>query len=156
MNSVEQLRRIFRQSHTIAVVGLSAEWHRPSFFAAKYMQEHGFRVIPVNPRYAESGTPILGERCYANLLDIADPVDIVDVFRRTEEVLPIAQQALQIGAKCLWQQIGVKNEEADRLARAAGLDSVVDRCVKIEYARLFGGLNLVGVDTRIISAKRPR
>lgn len=156
MNSVEQLRRIFRQSHTIAVVGLSAEWHRPSFFAAKYMQEHGFRVIPVNPRYAESGTPILGERCYANLLDIADPVDIVDVFRRTEQVLPIARQALQIGAKCLWQQIGVKNEEVDRLARAAGLDSVMNRCVKIEYARLFGGLNLVGVDTRIISAKRPR
>jgi len=156
VNSVEQLRGIFKQSRTIAVVGLSAEWHRPSFFAAKYMQEHGFRVIPVNPRYAESGTPILGERCYASLLDIAEPVDIVDVFRRTEEVLPIAQQALQIGAKCLWQQIGVKNEEADRLARAAGLDSVVDRCVKIEYARLFGGLNLVGVDTRIISAKRPR
>jgi len=156
VNSVEQLRRIFRQSHTIAVVGLSAEWHRPSFFAAKYMQEHGFRVIPVNPRYAESGTPILGERCYANLLDIADPVDIVDVFRRTEQVLPIARQALQIGAKCLWQQIGVKNEEVDRLARAAGLDSVMNRCVKIEYARLFGGLNLVGVDTRIISAKRPR
>ena len=156
MNSVEQLRRIFRQSHTIAVVGLSAEWHRPSFFAAKYMQEHGFRVIPVNPRYATSSTPILGESCYASLLDIPDPVDIVDVFRRTEEVLPIAQQALQIGAKCLWQQIGVKNEEADRLARAAGLDSVMDRCVKIEYARLFGGLNLVGVDTKIISAKRPR
>ena len=156
MNRVEQLRTIFKQSRTIAVVGLSAEWHRPSFFAAKYMQAHGYRVIPVNPRYAASGTAILGERCYASLAEIADPVDIVDVFRRTEEVLPIAQQALQIGARCLWQQIGVVNLEADRLARDAGLDSVMDRCVKIEYARLFGGLNLVGVDTKIISAKRPR
>ncbi len=156
MNSVEQLRKIFKQSRTIAVVGLSAEWHRPSFFAAKYMQAHGYRVIPVNPRYAASGTAILGERCYASLAEIADPVDIVDVFRRTEEVLPIAQQALQSGARCLWQQIGVVNLEADRLARDAGLDSVMDRCVKIEYARLFGGLNLVGVDTKIISAKRPR
>ena len=155
MNTIEQLRRIFKQNHTIAVVGLSAEWHRPSFVAAKYMQEHGFRVIPVNPRYAASGTEILGERCYASLLEIPIPVDIVDVFRRTEDVLPIAQQALQIGAHCLWQQIGVTNIEADQLARDAGLDSVMDRCVKIEYARLFGGLNLVGVDTKIISAKRP-
>ena len=155
MNSVEQLRKILKQSHTIAVVGLSAEWHRPSYFAAKYMQEHGYRVIPVNPRYAALATPILGEHCYASLLDIPEPVDIVDVFRRTEDVLPIAQQALQMGAHCLWQQIGVSNLDADRLVREAGLDSVMDRCVKIEYARLFGGLNLVGVDTKIISAKRP-
>lgn len=155
MNSVEQLRKILKQGHSIAVVGLSAEWHRPSYFAAKYMQEHGYRVFPVNPRYAASGTEILGERCYASLLEIPQPVDIVDVFRRSEDVLPIAQQAVQIGAKCLWQQIGVVNQEADQLARQAGLDSVMDRCVKIEYARLFGGLNLVGVDTKIISAKRP-
>jgi len=155
MNSVEQLRKILKQGHTLAVVGLSAEWHRPSYFAAKYMQEHGYRVFPVNPRYAASGTEILGERCYASLLEIPEPVDIVDVFRRTEDVLPIAQQAVQIGAKCLWQQLGVTNLEADQLVREAGLDSVMDRCVKIEYARLFGGLNLVGVDTKIISAKRP-
>jgi len=155
MNSVAQLRKIFKQSHTIAVVGLSAEWHRPSFFAAKYMQEHGYRVIPVNPRYAALASQILGERCYASLSEIPDPVDIVDIFRRSEDVLPIARQALQIGAKCLWQQIGVINLDADRLVREAGLDSVIDRCVKIEYARLFGGLNLVGVDTKIISAKRP-
>lgn len=155
MNTVEQLRKILKQGHSLAVVGLSAEWHRPSYFAAKYMQEHGYRVFPVNPRYAASATEILGERCYASLLDIPEPVDIVDVFRRTEDVLPIAKQAVQIGAKCLWQQIGVTNQEADQLAREAGLDSVMDRCVKIEYARLFGGLNLVGVDTKIISAKRP-
>ena len=155
MNTVAQLRKIFKQSHTVAVVGLSAEWHRPSFFAAKYLQEHGYRVFPVNPRYAASATEILGEHCFASLLEIPVPVDIVDVFRRTEDVLPIAQQAVQIGARCLWQQIGVNNLEADRLAREAGLDSVMNRCVKIEYARLFGGLNLAGVDTKIISAKRP-
>jgi len=134
-------------------VGLSAEWHRPSFFVAKYLQQHGYRVIPVNPRYA--GQQILGETVYASLLDIPDKVDMVDVFRRSAEVLPIAQQALQIGARCLWQQIGVVNTEADALARSAGLDSVMDRCVKIEHARLFGGLNWAGVNTGVVSAKRP-
>jgi predicted CoA-binding protein len=150
-DDISSLRRILRVTRTVAVVGLSAEWHRPSHFVAKYLQQHGYRVIPVNPRYPE----ILGERCYASLTDIAEPVDMVDVFRRTEDVLPIARQAVEIGAKCLWQQIGVKNVEADRLAREAGLDSVMDRCVKIEHARLFGGLNWVGVNTRVISARRP-
>ncbi len=150
-DDISDLRRILRNCRTVAVVGLSAEWHRPSHFAAKYMQQHGYRVIPVNPRYAE----VLGERCYPSLCDVPDRVDLVDVFRRTEDVLPIARQAAHIGAKCLWQQIGVKNLEADRLARAAGLDSVMDRCVKIEHARLFGGLNWAGVNTRVISAKRP-
>lgn len=144
------LRRILRSSRTIAVVGLSAEWHRPSYFAAKYMQQHGYRIVPVNPRYRE----VLGERCYASLAEISDAVDIVDVFRRTADVLPIAQAAVAMGAKCLWQQIGVKNLEADRLARAAGLDSVMDRCVKIEHGRLFGGLHWAGVNTRVISARR--
>ncbi len=152
MSDIETLRRVLGQNRTIAVVGLSAEWHRPSFFAAKYMQEHGYRVIPVNPRYPE----ILGEKSYARVTDIPEPVDIVDVFRKTDDVLPIAQQAIAIGAKVLWQQIGVLNLEADRLAREAGMDSVMDRCVKIEHARLFGGLNWVGVNTGVISAKRPR
>lgn len=155
MNTITQLRAILQQCHTIAVVGLSAEWHRPSFFAAKYLQQHGYRVVPVNPRYAASGTGILGETCYAELAQIPFPVDMVDVFRRTEDVLPIAHQAIAIGARCLWQQIGVVNAEADRLARAAGIDSVQDRCVKIEHARLFGGLHWVGVNTRVISARRP-
>ena len=146
------LRRILTACRTIAVVGLSAEWHRPSYFAAKYMQQHGYRIVPVNPRYDE----VLGERCYASLTDIPHPVDLVDVFRRTEDVLPIAEQAIAIGAKCLWQQIGVRNLEADALARAAGLDSVMDRCVKIEHARLFGGLHWAGVNTRVISARRGR
>ena len=150
-DDISTLRRILKNCHTIAVVGLSAEWHRPSNFAAKYMQTHGYHVIPVNPRYDS----ILGERCYARLEDIPEPVDLVDVFRKTDDVLPIAQSAVAIGAKVLWQQIGVVNLEADALAQAAGLDSVMDRCVKIEHARLFGGLHWAGVNTRVISARRP-
>ena len=150
-DDISTLRRILKSAKTIAVVGLSAEWHRPSYFAAKYMQQHGYRIVPVNPRYEA----ILGERCHARLEDIGEPVDIVDVFRRTEDVLPIASSAIAIGARCLWQQIGVRNVEADALARAAGLDSVMDRCVKIEHARLFGGLHWAGVNTRVISARRP-
>ena len=150
-DDIATLRRILKSARTIAVVGLSAEWHRPSYFAAKYMQEHGWRIVPVNPRYET----ILGERCFARLEDIADPVDIVDVFRKTEDVLPIANSAVAIGAKCLWQQIGVKNLEADGIARNAGLDTVMDRCVKIEHARIFGGLHWAGVNTQVISAKRP-
>ena len=125
--------------------------HRPSNFVAKYLQSHGYRVIPVNPRYDH----ILGERCHARLEDIAEPVDMVDVFRKPADVPPIAASAVAIGAKCLWQQLGVANLEADAMARAAGLDSVMDRCVKIEHARLFGGLHWVGVDTKVISARRP-
>ena len=150
-DDISALRRILRDCKTIAVVGLSAEWHRPSFFAAKYLQQHGYRIVPVNPRYAE----VLGERCFPDLAAVDFPVDMVDVFRRTDDVLPIAQQAIAIGARCLWQQIGVVNHEAAELARAAGLDTVMDRCVKIEHARLFGGLNWAGVNTRVISAKRP-
>jgi predicted CoA-binding protein len=152
MSDIETLRRILATSKVIAVVGLSADWYRPSFFAAKYMQEHGYRVIPVNPRYAE----ILGEKCFASLADIPERIDIVDVFRKTSDVMPIARQAVSIGAKVLWQQLGVVNQEADRFAREHGLDSVMDRCVKIEHARLFGGLNWAGVNTKVISARRPR
>lgn len=149
---IPTLRRILAEARTLAVVGLSANWNRPSNFAAKYMQEHGYRVIPVNPAYQE----VLGERCYATLEEIPERVDLVDCFRATAEILPIARSAIAIGAKVLWQQIGVLNLEAARLARAAGLDVVLDRCVKIEHARLFGGLNFVGVNTRVISARRPR
>ena len=152
MDDINTLRRILHESKIIAVVGLSADWFRPSFFAAKYMQEHGYRVIPVNPRYPE----ILGEKCYGSLREIREKVDIVDVFRKTADVMPIAEDAIAIGAKVLWQQIGVKNEAAAAKARAAGLETVMDRCVKIEHGRLFGGLNWVGVNTHIISAKRPR
>jgi predicted CoA-binding protein len=152
MDDINTLRRILRESKVIAVVGLSADWFRPSYFAAKYMQEHGYRVIPVNPKYPE----ILGEKCYPSLRDIHQPVDMVDVFRKTADVMPIAEDAIRIGAKVLWQQLGVRNQEAAAKARAAGLETVMDRCVKIEHGRLFGGLNWVGVNTKVISAKRPR
>jgi predicted CoA-binding protein len=152
MDDINTLRRILHESKTIAVVGLSADWFRPSYFAAKYMQEHGYRVIPVNPKYPE----ILGEKCYRSLRDVPEKIDIVDVFRKTADVLPIAEDAIVIRAKVLWQQLGVKNEAAAAKAHAAGLETVMDRCVKIEHGRLFGGLNWVGVNTHIISAKRPR
>ena len=151
MSTIAELRRILKNNHTIAVVGLSADWYRPSYFAAKYMQEHGFRVIPVNPKYGE----ILGEKCYPNLQAIPEPVDIVDVFRKPEDCVPIAQDAVAIGAKVLWLQLGVVNEEAAHIAQAGGLEVVMDRCVKIEYARLFGGLSWFGVNTKVISARRP-
>jgi predicted CoA-binding protein len=152
MDDINTLRRILSQNRVIAVVGLSADWFRPSYFAAKYMQEHGYTVIPVNPKYPE----ILGQKCYRSLRDIPAKVDIVDCFRKTEDIMPICDDAIAIGAKVLWQQLGVKNEAAAAKARAAGLDAVMDRCVKIEHGRLFGGLNWVGVNTRVISAKRPR
>jgi len=153
-DDIQSLRRILATTKVIAMVGLSADWFRPSYFVAKYMREHGYRVIPVNPRYA--GGKILGERVYESLRDIPEKVDLVDVFRKSNDVPPIAEDAIAIGAKTLWQQIGVANEAAAAKAEAAGFDAVMNRCVKIEHARLFGGLNWVGVNTRVISAKRPR
>ena len=156
MSDIPTLRRILGQSRSIAVVGLSADWFRPSYFAAKYMIAHGYTVIPVNPRYPE----ILGQKSYKSLRDIpaeiAAKIDIVDCFRKTADIMPIAEDAIAIGAKVLWQQIGVLNLEADAKVRAAGMDSVMDRCVKIEHGRLFGGLNWCGVNTGVISAKRPQ
>ena len=152
MDDVSTLRRILKENQVIAVVGLSADWFRPSFFAAKYMLEHGYRVIPVNPKYPE----ILGQKCYKSLQDIPEQVGIVDIFRKSQDVMPIAEAAIAVGARVLWQQLGVRNEAAASKARAAGLESVLDRCVKIEHARLFGGLGWVGVNTGLISAKRPR
>ena len=148
---IPTLRRILAESRTIAMVGLSANWHRPSNFAAKYLLDHGYRVIPVNPSYQE----VLGQKCYPKLADIADPVDVVDCFRRAEDIPPLAREAIEIGAKVLWMQLGVVHEESAALCREAGLEVVMDRCMKIEYARLFGGLGFVGVNTRVISAKRP-
>ena len=153
MDDIATLRRILKSSRTIAMVGLSDQWYRPSPFVAQYLQQHGYRIFPVNPRLA--GTTLLGEPVVASVLDLKQPVDMVDVFRRTEDVLPIAEAAMKIGARVLWQQIGVVNREADALARVAGMDSVMNRCVKIEHGRLFGGLNWVGVNTRVISARRP-
>jgi hypothetical protein len=156
VDDIPGLRRILATHKVIAMVGLSADWFRPSYFAAKYMLEHGYTVIPVNPRY----DAILGQRCYKSLRELAGTsavkVDIVDCFRKTSDIMPIAEDAIAIGAKLLWQQLGVTNEEAARKAEAAGLETVMDRCVKIEHARLYGGLNWAGVNTKVISAKRPK
>jgi predicted CoA-binding protein len=150
MDDSDKLRRILRTSRTIAVVGLSGQWHRPSYFAAKYMQEHGYRVIPVNPTYET----ILGEKSYKTLRDIPEKVDIVDCFRKSAEIPAIAEDAIAIGAKVLWMQLGVVNPEARRRAESAGLEVVEDHCVKIEHGRFFGGLGWAGVNTKVISAKR--
>jgi predicted CoA-binding protein len=150
MDDSEKIRRILSRSKTIAVVGLSAQWHRPSYFAAKYMQEHGYRVIPVNPMYDS----ILGEKSYKSLRDIPEKVDVVDCFRKSAEIPAIAEDAIAIGAKVLWMQLGVENAEARRKAEAAGLEVVEDHCVKIEHGRFFGGLGWAGVNTKVISAKR--
>ena len=152
MTDIRDLRRIMTDYKRVAMVGLSADWSRPSNFAAKYLLDHGFEVIPVNPKYSE----ILGQKCYADLRDIPTPVDIVDLFQRIERVPPLVDQAIEIGAKVVWLQLGIVHEEAAQKARAAGLEVVQDRCMKIEYARLFGGLNTIGVNTGVISAQRPR
>ncbi|MEM7251236.1 MAG: CoA-binding protein [Pseudomonadota bacterium] len=151
MSDIPTLRRILRESKTIAMVGLSANWYRPSYFAAKYLIDHGYHVIPVTPAYDE----VLGQTCYPSLADVPEPIDVVDCFRRTEEIPALAEQAVAVKAKCLWMQLGIVHEDARQVAKSAGLDVVMDRCMKIEYARLFGGLNFIGVNTRVISAKRP-
>ncbi len=152
MDDSEKIRRILLATRTVAVVGLSAQWHRPSYFAAKYMQEHGYRVIPVNPMYDE----ILGEKCFKSLREIPVPVDVVDCFRKSAEIPALAEEAIAIGAKVLWMQLGVENEAARARAEAAGLEVVENRCVKIEHGRFFGGLGWAGVNTKVISAKRAR
>ena len=129
------LRQLLEQTRTIAVVGLSPDEQRASHDVARYLQAHGYRIVPVNPRCTE----VLGERCFASLEDIPLAVDLVDVFRRPEELVPIARSAVAIGARGLWQQLGVVNAEADAIALAGGLVSVMDRCIKIDHRRLFAG-----------------
>jgi predicted CoA-binding protein len=152
---VPTLLRLLQQCRRIAVVGVSNDWNRPSHFVAKYLIEHGYTMIPVNPKYAE----VLGRTCYPDLAAAhraEGAIDLVDCFRRASDIEPIAREASAIGARCLWLQLGVVNEAAAAQARAAGLQVVMDRCVKIEHARLFGGLGWAGVNTGIVSSKRPR
>lgn len=143
---------ILRDCRTIAMVGASANWNRPSFFAMKYLQDKGYRVIPVNP--GQAGSEILGETVYAGLKDIPVPVDMVDCFRKAEAIPAICADAIDIGAKVLWMQLGVRNRDAARQAEAAGLKVVMDRCPKIEYGRLSGELGWIGVNRGILSAKK--
>ena len=151
MTDILTLRRILTEYKRVAMVGLSADWWRPSFFAAKYLLEHGFEVTPVNPKYDE----ILGQKCYPNLRSLPTPIDVVDLFQKADRVPLFIDDAKDIGAKVFWMQLGVVNPEAAQKAREVGLEVVMDRCMKIEFARLFGGLNTIGVNTGIISAKRP-
>ena len=162
-DTISTLRDILGRCRTIAVVGLSPQWHRPSYFAAKYMQSHGYRIVPVNPVVAREGGSILGERCYASVIEAEQAVaaqgghiDLVDAFRKSADIAPLAEEAVAAGASCLWLQLGVVNEAAAERAEGAGLQVIQNRCVKIEHARLFGGLGWAGVNTRVISAKRPR
>jgi predicted CoA-binding protein len=142
--------RILRSYRNIAMVGLSANPFRPSHFAAIYMLAEGYNIIPVNPREKE----ILGRRCYPSLSDIPEPVEIVDIFRDPAAVPPIVEEAIAIGAKVVWMQLGVINHDAARRARDAGLEVVMDACVKIEHARFFGGLSTIGLNTGVITARR--
>ncbi len=144
------IRTILSTTKTIAIVGLSPKSERPSYFVGSYLNYEGYRVIPVNPK----ATEIFGERAYPDLLSIPDPVDMVDVFRQPEECVEIARQAVKIGAKTLWLQLRVVNLEAARIAEEAGLNVIMDRCVKIEHGRYNGTLHWVGMNTEIISARR--
>jgi predicted CoA-binding protein len=146
------IRTILSTARTIAIVGLSPRSERPSHFVGSYLHSEGYRVIPVNPQ----ATEIFGERAYPDLLSIPDPVDVVDVFRRPEECVEIAKQAVQIGAKTLWLQLRIVNLEAARIAEEGQLKVIMDRCLKIEHGRYNGSLHWVGMNTEIISARRGR
>jgi len=152
----DKIRRILRQVRTIAMVGASDNWNRPSYFAMKYLQQKGYRVIPVNPKVALNGGEILGEKVYADLRDVPDAIDMVDCFRAGPSIPPIAEAAAEIGAKVLWMQLGIRNDAAAATAEAAGLEVIMDRCPKIEYGRLSGEIGWMGVNSRVISSRRQR
>ena len=149
-----QIRRILRDVDTVAMVGASTNWNRPSYFAMKYMQDKGFRVIPVNPRSA--GETLLGEEVVPSLKDITVPVDMVDIFQRSERVPPVVDEAIEIGAKVVWMQLNVRHDEAAKKAEDAGLTVIMDRCPKIEFARLSGELGWSGINTKVITSRRSR
>ena len=145
---------VLKDAKTVAMVGASANWNRPSFFAMKYMQQKGFRVIPVNPGVARQ--EILGETVMASLDEIDEPIDMVDIFRNSEAAGPITDEAIKAGAKIIWMQLGVQNDAAAKRAEDAGLRVVMNRCPKIEYARLYGELSWHGINSHVITSKRRR
>ena len=149
-----QIRRILSNVDTVAMVGASTNWNRPSYFAMKYMQDKGYRVIPVNP--SSAGQTLLGEEVVANLKDINVRVDMVDIFQRSERVPPIVYETIEIGAKVVWMQLTVRHDEAAKKAEDAGLTVIMDRCPKIEFARLSGELGWSGINTKVITSRRSR
>ena len=149
--SNQRIRNILEGTRTIAMVGLSGNWSRPSYFAAKYLIEKGYTVIPVNPKYEE----ILGRKSYSSLREIDGAVDVVNLFQRSEKVADFLEEAIALKASVFWMQLGIVNKKAGKKAADLGMVPVMDRCMKIEYARLFGGLTWSGVNTGVISAKRP-
>ena len=152
------IRNILRNVRSIAFVGASTHWKRPSYFAMKYLQKKGFKIVPVNP--GRGGATILGEPVYTSLADIPEGTDMVDIFRTSEEAGAITDEVIKVakkkGVKVLWMQLGVRDDEAAKRAEAAGLTVVMNRCPKIEYARLSGELSYCGINSRIVSAKTLR
>ena len=147
--------QLLQQYRHVAIVGVSADPYRPSHFVAIYLQAEGYDIIPINPRYA--GQTLLGKRVYATLTEAkeaGEQIEVVDVFRRAENVPPIAEEAIAVGAKVLWLQMGIRNDEAARKVQEAGLTVIQDRCMKIEHARFFGGLHTVGLNTGVILARK--
>lgn len=144
--------RILRQARSIALVGVSNNPLRSSNFVATYLVKTGYRMYPVNPMYDE----VLGLRCYPSLADLPEVPDVVDVFRRHDELPSVVDDAIAVDAKVVWFQLGLRHEEAAEKARSAGLEVIQDRCLKIEHARFAGGLHLAGFDTGVISSKRRR
>jgi hypothetical protein len=152
--SDDYIREILKSNRSFAIVGASANTVRPSYFVLKYLLEKEYKVIPVNPGFA--GKDILARKVYGALKDIPEAIDIVDIFRSSEAALEITKEAIEIGAKVVWMQLGVRNDDAAALAEAAGLQVVMNRCPKIEYARLSGEIGWAGVNSRTISSVRPK
>lgn len=149
------IRRILRETKTIAMVGASGNDNRPSYFAFKYLLQRGYRMFPVNP--GQAGKEILGARVYADLAEIGEPIDMVDIFRNSDAAGPIVDAALALSPlpKVIWMQLGVRNDEAAAKAEAAGLTVIMNRCPKIEYGRLSGEIGWAGVNSRVMSSKKP-
>jgi hypothetical protein len=148
------IRSLLNSVKTIAMVGVSPRDNRPSYFAFKYLQDRGYRMIPVNP--GQAGKEILGQKVYAKLADIPEPVDMVDIFRSSQDVMPIVQQTLTLTPKprVIWMQLTIRNDEAAKLAEDAGLTVIMNRCPKIEYGRLSSEISWMGVNSRVLSSKR--
>ena len=149
------IRVILNTVKTIAMVGASEKENRPSYFAFKYLLEHGYHMIPVNPGHA--GETMLGQKIYAQLSDIREPIDMVDIFRASQYVLPIVQEVLSLKPRpqVIWMQLGIRNDEAAAFAEANGMKVVMNRCPKIEYGRLSSEIAWIGVNTRTLSSKKP-